>query len=416
MAWFVGIDLNKKYTQISCLGPKMTEPKTLSQTGNDEIFSIPMCICQKKGTDEWLCGFDAAGYASDPDYTGVWDLFDAALANRQIVIDGENLDGRMLFALYLQKLLMIAGARYGFRNIDRIIFTTKNVTLQMLDVIEYISEYMPAPKDRILIKDYKETFYYYALKQSNELKLHEIYLFNYEGDELLLYRLERNEKTTPKVVSVKEVRYDKFAVGPLGIHKKEADKDALFEEVVKDNIKGHIVSTIYLVGDGFDGGWMHRAVPIIVKERHAFIGKNLFSRGACYGCGISEASTEWPYIYLGDSKTQVNILLEVEDRNKSRLVTLISAGENWYETSGCVSVILEEGEEFDIILRAPDGSETRRQTISLSGLKDRENRTTRLEIYARPEAENEIYFKVTDMGFGEIYPSSGKAFEYRITI
>ncbi len=416
MAWFVGIDINKKYTQISCFGPKMTEPKTLSQTGSDEIFSIPVCICQKKGSDEWLCGFDAASYSSDPEYSVVWDLFDAALANRQIVINGENLDGRMLFALYLQKLLMIAGARYGFRNIDKIIFTTKNVSPQMLDVIEYISEYLPAPKDKILIKDYKESFYYYALRQANELKLHEVYLFDYEDDKLSLFMLTRNERTSPKVVSVKENIYDKFAIGPLGIHKKDSDKDILFDEIVRESVKGHLVSTIYLVGEGFDGSWMHKAVPTIVKERHAFIGKNLFSRGACYGCGILEASTDWPYIYLGDSKTQVNILIEVESRNKTQLLTLISAGENWYETSGSATVILEDTCEFDIILKAPDGSETRRQTISLNGLPERAARTTRLEIYARPEAENEIYFRVTDMGFGDISPSSGMIFEYRITI
>ncbi|MCR5784269.1 MAG: hypothetical protein K6G40_01325 [Eubacterium sp.] len=416
MAVYLGIDINNKYTQISVLNTAKDEIVTLSQTGKDEVFSIPVCICKKKGSDEWLCGFDAEGYSADSSYAGVWDLFDAAVSNRQLVIDDENTNGRLLFALYLQKLIMIAGKRFGFMTADKIIITSKELKPQVIDLVEAIAEFLPAPKDKVLLKSYKETFYYYSLKQKPELKHHDIFLYNYEDDTLSLYRLERNEKSVPKVVTVKEEVHEHFATGLLGRPKKNEEKDAIFEEIVKEDVKGRLVSVIYLVGEGFDGDWMNKSVAAIVKDRHAYVGKNLYSRGACYGCSVLEASSEWPYIYLGESKTKLNILLEVFNKNRKEMYTLISAGENWYETSGRIDVILDEGNEFDIILVAPDGSETKRKNIVLNGLKEREDRTLRLELYARPESQTEIYLKVTDKGFGEIFPSSGQVFEYRISI
>ncbi len=415
MAVYLGIDINKKYTQISYWDTS-GEPLTLSQTGKEGVYAIPVCICKKKGDGEWLCGFDAKGHSDNPEYSGVWELFDSALSDRHVIIDEEDISCRLLYALYIQKLIMIASSRFGFKNADKIIFTSYDLKQQLISMMDVVSDYLPVPKEKILLKSYKETFYYYALKQKPEFKHNGIMLYHYEDDRLCLFRLERNERSVPKVVSVKEEVHERFAVGLLGKRKKDEETDLLFDEIVNNDLNGRQVSVIYLVGDGFDGGWMDKSARSIVKGRHAFVGKNLYSRGACYGCGIAEASAQWPYIYLGDSKTKVNILLEVLNKGRNEVLTLISAGENWYETSSRHDVILSEGNEFDIILMAPDGSEKRRQSIALSGLKNPDDRTMRLEIYARPESENEVYLKITDKGFGDIHPSSGQVFEYRITV
>ena len=49
-------------------------------------------------------------------------------------------------------------------------------------------------------------------------------------------------------------------------------------------------------------------------------------------------------------------------------------------------------------------------------MPDRENRTTRLRIEARPVSDKEIEIKITDLGFGEIAPATDKTWEHTIAL
>ena len=61
-----------------------------------------------------------------------------------------------------------------------------------------------------------------------------------------------------------------------------ANKDASFLKIVSEVTGGHIVSAVYLTGDGFDGEWMKESLSFLCKGRRVFMGKNLYSKGACY--------------------------------------------------------------------------------------------------------------------------------------
>ena len=54
--------------------------------------------------------------------------------------------------------------------------------------------------------------------------------------------------------------------------------------------------------------------------------------------------------------------------------------------------------------------------IALSGLTEREEKTTRLRILAKPLSADSIRFCVMDLGFGEIRRSTEKTWEYTIAV
>ena len=60
---------------------------------------------------------------------------------------------------------------------------------------------------------------------------------------LFYWRLSRDKKTVPQVSSIEEKRYD-------GILK---DRDESFAEMIAEDFAGKIISSVYLIGDGFDG-------------------------------------------------------------------------------------------------------------------------------------------------------------------
>ena len=66
----------------------------------------------------------------------------------------------------------------------------------------------------------------------------------------------RDTRTVPQMVTITE---EVHALD--GIHKDES-----FYKILLDSFHGHICSSVYLVGDGFDGDWMKCLFPTCVRD------------------------------------------------------------------------------------------------------------------------------------------------------
>lgn len=414
--WYLGIDLTRQSVQISCYNDEMDEPETISQIANTQKYQIPVCLCKKKGVGQWYFGEEAKQAAYSTDAILIEDIYTPALQKDKIYADGESLDAVALFGLFLQKAIAMISEKYQMQEIAKITFTVRESSQQVIELIDAMDSYLPVEKQHISLQDYKESFYYYALSAKQELYTHDVVLFDYDENHTMSWMyLEINHTTQPKVVVVKQQIEEKFGISALGFRKKDEDKDQLFCQLAEEIFQGKIISCVYLIGDGFDGEWMKESTKYLCRGRRVFLGKNLYTKGACFSAK-QQKNPEWPFVFLGESKTRANVCLFVLSSGKNQLITLVSAGENWYETSGQEEVILENDNVLKLILKAPDHSATKEESLVLNGLPERENRTTRLLIEARPESEQMIKIRIKDLGFGEFFPSSKLVWEYRITI
>ena len=195
-------------------------------------------------------------------------------------------------------------------------------------------------------------------------------------------------------------------------------KDASFLKIVSEVTGGHIVSAVYLTGDGFDGEWMKESLSFLCKGRRVFMGKNLYSKGACYAaarkCMTEENS--WQFVYMGDNEMKVNVSLKVKNRGKWEFLSLINAGDNWYEASGDCEVLLDGDKEIDFWLQLPHSRDARIEKLELSDLPERKPKTTRLRISAKPVSDSRVKIKIRDLGFGEIVKSSDLTWEYTMSL
>ena len=173
---------------------------------------------------------------------------------------------------------------------------------------------------------------------------------------------------------------------------------------------------MYLVGDVFDGDWMKMSLSYMCKGRRAFIGKNLYSKGACYAAIVREQKNPWPYVYMGDNEMKVNVSLKVKNRGKWEFLSLINAGDNWYEASGDCEVLLDGDKEIDFWLQLPHSRDARIEKLELSDLPERKPKTTRLRISAKPVSDSKVKIKIRDLGFGEIVKSSDLTWEYTLSL
>ena len=167
---------------------------------------------------------------------------------------------------------------------------------------------------------------------------------------------------------------------------------------------------IQIDGSGFDQEWAQKSVKLLCyQKRKVFYGNNLFARGAC-AAGAERFITHKlkDYRYLGNSLVMTDVGMDMRVMGAQASYPLIEAGRNWYECSAECELILDGTEELVFNATAMGETEKRRIGMRLPGLPKRPNKTTRLHVKLQYISQKECEITVTDLGFGEMFPSSGK--------
>lgn len=400
--FYLGIDLDDQNAVVSCYELNKKEPETLSMITGSEVYQIPALLVKKKGIGQWFIGDEAMKLSVYQGEEGVGALLSRAIKQEMIFVDNEKYPAEELLVLYLKKLILLAGGIGITRKPDVIVFCLETLSRETTALFARIATKLGLEAEQIRLLDRKECFYYFVYHQTEELTLHDVYLFDYRGEDMRCLRLEKRPRTTPQlIVLTEEVR-----------RIDGTSRDEHFLKILKDCFQGHIVSSAYLIGDGFDGGWMKLSVSFLCKGRRAFVGKNLYSKGACYAAAAAEYPESWQYVYLGDNEMKVNVSLKVYNQGEMQFYTLISAGDNWYEKVGECEVILAGTPEIDFWLQEPSSREARIEKLVLADLPKRPDKATRLRITAKPLSDMKVQIQIKDMGFGELFQSSDKVWDY----
>lgn len=404
--FYLGIDLDDENAVVSYYELNMKEPETLSMVAGSEVFQIPVLLTKKKGIGQWFIGEEAKRLAMQQGQDGADRLLSRAIRHETIFVEQEKYPADELLALYIKKLLLLSGS-LGKRGIpDKLVICLEKLSREVTELLSQIALKQGLSEDQLVLVDRKECFYYFVCHQNRDIHQHDVCLFDYRGEDILCCRLYKNARTTPQLITLTEE-----------IRRMDANrKDEAFLKVLEDAFRGHVVSASYLIGDGFSGDWMKQSVSFLCKGRRAFVGKNLYSKGACYAAAVLEGRHEWQYVYLGDNEMKMNLCLKVRNRGVAEFFTLVSAGDNWYETRGECDVILDGSAEIDFWLQAPSSKEAKVEKLALADLPERPNKTSRLHIEAKPLSDHEVQIHIKDLGFGELFRGSDKVWEYVMSL
>lgn len=404
--FYLGIDLDDENAVISFFQLNMKEPETVSTVAGSEVFQIPLLLTKKKGIGQWFIGEEARRLAVAQGEEGAEKFLGRALRGESVFVEDEKYPAKELLVLYLKKIILLAGSLGKPLKPDRLVISLEKLSKEATALFAEIAPRLGILPEQLTLIDRKESFYYFAYCQKDELTLHDMYLFDYRGGQMRCCRLGKNMRTTPQLVTLTEE-----------IRQMDGnDKDASFLRILQECLKGHIVSSVYLVGDGFEGNWMKQSVSFMCKGRRAFVGKNLYSKGACYAAAVRDGKMDWPFVYMGDNEMKVNVCLKLYNKGKMEFFTLINAGDNWYEAVGECEVILSGTPEIDFWLQLPNSREAKIEKVTLADLPERPDKTTRLRITAKPLSDMRVQIQMKDLGFGEIFKSSDKVWEYVMSV
>ena len=398
---YIGIDLKEESAMLSYFHPGMERPATVSFVAGRYEYSLPLVVAKRHGIGQWVYGKDAERLAEAGQGTKAEDLFRQALCKKVIPIEGREYPAEDLFLLFLKKILSIPNKLDRERKLERLVFAVQTVTEDTVRLLDRVRRELELSEEQFEVVDYKECFCFYHCNQEEKLQNHQAGLFDGSSEKIVYYSLEKEKRTKPCVVTIKEQK--------LGI--LTDDKDAGFLAMAQQAFDKQLVSTVYFVGSAFDGGWMQESLKYICRGRRAFLGKNLYSLGACF-VAFQKKETEREYVYLGDSEFKMNISLKVRKKQELEFYSLVTAGENWYLKEHSCEVILDGTDTVELWLQHPYGREAKIESLELADLPKRPARTTRIRITVHLLGDTKAEIEIEDLGFGELFPSSEKVWKY----
>lgn len=406
-SYYIGIDLNDSYAMVSFFQQNMKEPETVSTVAGSEEFQIPLVLARRKSIGKWYYGNEARRLSKSGEMVCIDQLLKRALNSEKIVIDDDSFMAEELLALFLKKVMELPSKLGNPSSFDRLVICVDRLTKENVSMFYGMAVRLGINSRQLTVIDRKESFYYFALNQDKSLWLHDVVMFMQEKESIFFYSLKRDLRTTPQVVSIDE---------SISYTLDKNDKDKSFLDIINESFKNQIISTVFLVGDTFAEGWMKQSVVLLCKGRRVFMGNNLFTKGACYAAATRDKEAEWPFVYMGENEMKFNLSLKVHDKGELSFYNLISAGSNWFESKGQCEVIISGSYEVDFWKQLPKSREAKIETLRLTDMPPRPDRATRIRITATPVSDDRIDIEIKDLGFGEIFMSSGKVWHYEMTM
>ncbi len=421
----LGYDLGEKVSQISYLTSDADMPETLSVLAGAELYNIPTVLCRRNEVNQWFYGKEAVRHIQDGDGIAVTGLVAAARDGKPVTVGDSEYDPIALLTLFVKRSLSLLSMELSLDNVESIMFTTQSLDNRMIQVLNAVTSALEFNTKNIFYQSHEESFFNYMLYQPDELMKHSIIACDYNMDDLNVYIMNLHHNTTPVVATIDVNSYDKlrlvngeFPKDAAAFHKSCERLDDEFLTIMQKVCAEKIISTVFLLGDGFKEKWPKRSLEYLCRTRRVFQGNNMFSKGASIAARerIKASENTGKVVFLGEDKLKSNLGMKLLKCGTEVYYALLDAGVNWYEAETAIEMIMDPSGIINIEVTPLTGGMPRVVQLYLDGLEKRPAGTTRLRMTMVMTSVDEVAVRVHDLGFGELFPSSGKTWEQVIEL
>lgn len=419
----VGYDLGDYVSQISYSFLEKAEPETLSTVAGGENYNIPTLLAKRPHVNQWFYGKDAVKAAKDGEGILVENLISLARAKEPVTIEGNTFEPAAMLALFMKRTMSMLSMIAPIDKIEVFVVTVDRLDKDMVEILNHAVAGIGLKTDKIYFQSHMESFYYYTISQPKELWNHQVLLYDFTGNCMKTYRMECNKRTTPVVAFIDEQDYDTMVREelPEGEEENKAVSERLdrrFLDIVEESERERIVSSAYLIGEGFQGDWAKQSLKALCRNKRVFQGNNLYSKGACFSGleKINPSESGRNHVFLGNEKLKSNIGMKVLRQGEESYLALLDAGVNWFEAKKECDFILESGNTFSIRITPLNGRLIREVSVHMDGLLERPEKTTRIHMKISMNGEHKAAVELTDMGFGELFAGTGQVWQEEFEI
>lgn len=403
----IGFDLNNEFAQISYCKIDGNEPETLSVVAGKDMYNIPCAVCKKTSTGAWIFGKEAIKAEEENDGRAVRNLLAKAIEGRNVEIEQDEYRAEDLLLLFVKRCFSLLPLMTTPDKVSEIYITVREAGSEVIKILQKIPEKLRMSADKVHFISYEESFFYYMLYQSKELKNNQVLLCDTSEKSLNIYRLEKNRFVTPNLASVERKEYPDFEKSGSMFSGEDRDRD--FLKIVTPLCEKNVFSGVFLIGEGFYDDWCSESLKYLCKNRRVFKGNNLFSKGACLAAkeAVNPCEEGKSLKFLGNDRVKATVGIKAYNGEKEELIKLVNAGTHWYEAGNTAEVILGETDILPLFVENLSSRGNAVAEFKLDGITVKEGSFTRVSVGLEMKSPGMAVITVKDMGFGNVFPSSG---------
>lgn len=252
--------------------------------------------------------------------------------------------------------------------------------------------------EQLLILGEEECLAHFVMHQSNDIWQHQVWYLEFGTEEIKARIIQIYKRSRPMLVKVLPAEY--WYVGSLA----SKERDDRLSECVREKFAKEQVSAVFLAGTDLNENDYHKSREVLCRHRRVFLGEQIAARGACMLAGEKEQNK--PYLFLNEQTLLYNLGVGSIRAGEESVYPIIRAGCNWYEAKKSCEVILQGDAALEFSFCPMSGGEPIRKEMVLTDFPTRPSGASRLLLEVSFSSPLQCEVKVTDLGFGELYPAS----------
>ena len=206
--------------------------------------------------------------------------------------------------------------------------------------------------------------------------------------------------------SVLQLRYEEEAQNAA---------DRWFAGLAEKKMSGKIISSVMLCGEGFeDVSWARQFILSISsqKSRKVYQVEALYGMGAAFAAyHIADDHRNFPYRCICEGRVSTTVSIFVDEHGENEQMVLVRAGTSCYEARTSVDLNLIGQSSLNLFVRNAGAQESRSLPLDLTAFMCDGRERTKIRLSVAFSDMDSMVVRVEDLGFGEIYPSTGRVVE-----
>ncbi len=395
--FLVGIDLCDTYTQVC--GPE-----------EENLWTFPTVICRGKSTDEWYIGENAYAQVLRGDGILVDRLVNLTCKDGTATLGDIRYEAAELMRRFLSMTLDLPIQAGITGEIHAVVIAVRRLETRLIQVLTDCLRSFGFEDSQFRIISHAEGFVYDTLSQKKEIWNGTVGMFDLSDEGLRYYELkiQRGPKKSFVLAEYEEME-ERFDLDLLETPQKAKVGDTILCACAERMMRKKLYSAVFLCGKGFESQeWAQEFMKLLSVSRRIFREPAIFARGALlYASELVSARAAFPFICVCDGHLKTSISMNVLHKGQETVVTLASAGDNWYERSVVIDVIPDKQDSVDFMVTPLDVRKKKTITVPLEGFPQKNDRTMKVRICLRFLDDRTMSVEMRDLGFGELFPSSG---------
>ncbi|MBQ9119610.1 MAG: hypothetical protein IJY09_06090 [Lachnospiraceae bacterium] len=397
---FFGLDLGEEMTQLSWYSPRHQAPESVSLSGKEQEFLFPTLLCYRAQAQEWLAGEDALRMAARGGEL-VRGLLGKLRRKEPVLVGEQSILPELLMERYLKSVLELLRLRCGAAKLTCMAVTAPGMDEELRTTLLQIFLTLGIKEEQLIFLNRTECFMYYTIHTKPELWTNDVALFDYDGEHFYYDRLSFARKRKPIAVTAEHMDFTGELEQQRQHGSDEERRAYWFYEMAMKQFHKQYITTVYVTGLGFEGGWAGDALKKLCNGRRVFQGQNLYTKGACYAARMIFLGLRKDYMFLfGDMITE-SIALCVYKDTRNDYLELAKVGTPYQQVHTKIRVILDATDELEFLVDDILKKESVHEVMILENLMQRENKTICLELELTYVDRDTPVVRVRDIGFIE---------------